>query len=142
MGNVSDLFKAPGEFRAKAELGADYYYNRNVYAKNFVPTRHVNSVVNEFSKIVKADDVKDIRLIDPNNDDVHSFQKGTSNTLEYFYYKTSRIEYKEITKVEVTSGEGQMMLKSMGFNNFYKLYKKNEYGLEKHLCNMATKVIE
>lgn len=141
--NVSDYFKAPGEFRAKAELGADYYYNnRNVYAKNFTPARHVNYCSNDFTEIIKADDVKDIRLIDPNTDEVHSFKKGVSNTLEYFYYKTSKIEYKEITKVEVTSGEGQATLKSMGFNNFYKLYKKNEYGIEKHLCNMATRVIK
>lgn len=141
--NVSDLFKNPGEFRAKAELGADYFYNnRSVYSKNFTPRRYSNAVDNEFSRIVKADNVKDIRLIDDGNGDVYSFQKGSNNTIEYFYYKTLKIDYKEITKVEATDGEGQMTLKMMGFNNFYKLYKKNEYGLEQHLCNLATRVVE
>lgn len=143
MRNVSDYFKGHNETRAKAELGADYFYNnRSVYSKNFTPRRYTNVVDNEFSKIVKADSVKDIRLIDTETNDVYSFQKGSNNLFEYFYYKTLKIDYKEITKVEVTTGEGQMTLKSMGFNNFYKLYKKNEYGLEVHLCNLATRVVE
>ena len=140
---ASDYFKSPGETRAKAELGADYFYNnRSVYSKNFTPRRYSNAVDNEFSKIVKSDNVKDIRLIDDRTNDVYSFQAGSSNMMEYFYYKTLKIDYKEITKVEVTTGEGQMTLKTMGFNNFYKLYKKNEYGLEVHLCNLATRVVE
>lgn len=142
MRNVSDYFKSPNEFRAKAELGADYFYNRSVYSNNFTPKRYTNVVDNDFSKIVKADNVKDIRLIDAGNGDVYSFQKGSNNMMEYFYYKTLKIDYKEITKVEVTDEEGQMTLKMMGFNNFYKLYKKNEHGLEQHLCNLATRVIE
>lgn len=142
MRNVSDYFKSPHEVRAKAELGADYFYNRSVYSNNFTPRRYSNTVDNDFSKIVKADSVKDIRLIDAGNGDVYSFQKGSNNMMEYFYYKNYKISYKEITKVEVTDGEGQMTLKMMGFNNFYKLYKKNEYGLEQHLCNLATRVIE
>ena len=143
MKNVSDYFKSPYETRAKAELGADYFYNnRSVYSNNFTPKRYTNVVDNDFSKIVKADNVKDIRLIDAGNGDVYSFQKGSNNLVEYFYYKTLKIDYKEITKVEATDEEGQMTLKTMGFNNFYKLYKKNEYGLEQHLCNLATRVIE
>ena len=143
MRNVSDYFKSPHEVRAKAELGADYFYNnRSVYSKNFTPRRYTNAVDNDFSKIVKADSVKDIRLIDTETNDVYSFQKGSNNLVEYFYYKNYKISYKEITKVEATTGEGQMMLEMMGFNNFYKLYKKNEYGLEQHLCNLATRVIE
>lgn len=139
---ASDYFKGHNEVRAKAELGADYFYNRSVYSNNFTPRRYTNVVDNDFSKIVKADNVKDIRLIDAGNGDVYSFQTGSSNMMEYFYYKTLKIDYKEITKVEVTDGEGQMTLKAMGFNNFYRLYKKNEYGLEVHLCNLATRVIE
>lgn len=142
MRNVSDYFKSPNEFRAKAELGADYFYNRSVYSNNFTPKRYTNVVDNDFSKIVKADNVKDIRLIDAGNGDVYSFQKGSNNLVEYFYYKNLKIDYKEITKVEVTDKEGQMTLKMMGFNNFYKLYKKNEHGLEQHLCNLATRVVE
>lgn len=143
MRNVSDYFKSPHEVRAKAELGADYFYNnRSVYSKNFTPRRYSNAVDNEFSRIVKADNVKDIRLIDTETNDVYSFQAGSNNLFEYFYYKNYKISYKEITKVEATDGEGQMTLKSMGFNNFYKLYKKNEHGLEVHLCNLATRVIE
>lgn len=140
---ASDYFKSPGEVRAKAELGADYFYNnRNVYSKNFTPRRYTNAVDNDFSKIVKADSVKDIRLIDTKTNDAYLFRKGSNNLVEYFYYKNYKISYKEITKVEVTTGEGQMMLEMMGFNNFYKLYKKNEHGLEQHLCNLATRVIE
>lgn len=142
MRNVSDYFKGHNEVRAKAELGADYFYNRSVYSNNFTPRRYTNTVDNDFSKIVKADSVKDIRLIDAGNGDVYSFQKGSNNMMEYFYYKNYKISYKEITKVEVTTGEGQMTLKMMGFNNFYKLYKKNEHGSEQHLCNLATRVIE
>lgn len=140
---ASDYFKSPHEVRAKAELGADYFYNnRSVYSNNFTPRRYSNAVDNEFSKIVKADSVKDIRLIDDETNDVYSFQKGSNNLVEYFYYKNYKISYKEITKVESTTGEGQMMLKMMGFNNFYKLYKKNEYGSEIYLCNLATRVVE
>lgn len=139
---ASDYFKSPGEVRAKAELGADYFYNRSVYSNNFTPRRYTNVVDNDFSKIVKADSVKDIRLIDTETNDAYLFRKGSNNLVEYFYYKNYKISYKEITKVEVTTGEGQMMLKMMGFNNFYKLYKKNEYGLEVHLCNLATRVVE
>ena len=140
---ASDYFKSPGEVRAKAELGADYFYNnRSVYSNNFTPRRYTNAVDNDFSKIVKADSVKDIRLIDDGNGDVYSFQAGSNNLFEYFYYKNYKISYKEITKVEATDGEGQMTLKAMGFNNFYRLYKKNEHGLEQHLCNLATRVIE
>lgn len=140
---ASDYFKSPGETRAKAELGADYFYNnRSVYSKNFTPRRYSNAVDNEFSKIVKSDNVKDIRLINADNGDVYSFQKGSNNLFEYFYYKNYKISYKEITKMEVTDVEGQMTLKAMGFNNFYKLYKKNEHGLEVHLCNLATRVVE
>lgn len=140
---ASDYFKSPHETRAKAELGADYFYNnRSVYSKNFTPRRYTNTVDNDFSKIVKADSVKDIRLIDTETNDAYLFRKGSNNLVEYFYYKNYKISYKEITKVEVTTGEGQMMLKMMGFNNFYKLYKKNEYGLEVHLCNLATRVVE
>lgn len=139
---ASDYFKGHNETRAKAELGADYFYNRSVYSNNFTPRRYSNAVDNEFSRIVKADSVKDIRLIDSNNGDVYSFQAGSNNLFEYFYYKNYKISYKEITKVEATDGEGQMTLKMMGFNNFYKLYKKNEHGLEQHLCNLATRVVE
>ena len=142
MRNVSDYFKSPYETRAKAELGADYFYNRSVYSNNFTQKRYTNVVDNDFSKIVKSDSVKDIRLIDTETNDVYSFQKGSNNMMEYFYYKTLKIDYKEITKVEATDEEGQMTLKMMGFNNFYKLYKKNEYGLEQHLCNLATRVVE
>ena len=139
---ASDYFKSPNEVRAKAELGADYFYNRSVYSNNFTPRRYTNVVDNDFSKIVKADNVKDIRLIDTETGDVYSFQKGSNNLVEYFYYKNYKISYKEITKVEATDEEGQMTLKMMGFNNFYKLYKKNQYGLEVHLCNLATRVVE
>ena len=143
MRNVSDYFKGHNEVRAKAELGADYFYNnRSVYSKNFTPRRYTNTVDNDFSRIVKADNVKDIRLIDDETNDVYSFRKGSNNLVEYFYYKNYKISYKEITKVEATDGEGQMTLKMMGFNNFYKLYKKNQYGLEQHLCNLATRVVE
>lgn len=140
---ASDFFKGPGEVRAKAELGADCFYNnRSVYSKNFTPRRYTNAVDNDFSKIVKADSVKDIRLIDTETNDAYLFRKGSNNLVEYFYYKNYKISYKEITKVEVTTGEGQMMLEMMGFNNFYKLYKKNEHGLEVHFCNLATRVVE
>lgn len=139
--NVSDLFKAPGEYRAKEQLGADYYYNnRSVYAKNFTPTRHVNYATNKFTEIVKADNVSDIRLIDVVDGNVYPFNKGNNNFMEYFYYKGKKIDYKEITKVEETI-ERNPILAEQGYNNFYRIYKLNEFGLEYCLCILATRVV-
>lgn len=139
--NVSDLFKAPGEYRAKAELGADYYYNnRSVYARNYTPTRHVNYASNNFTEIVKADNVADIRLVDVVDGNVYPFDKGSNNFMEYFYYKGKKIDYKEITKVEETI-ERSPILAEQGYNNFYRIYKLNEFGLEYCICVMAVRTV-
>ena len=49
------------------------------------------------------------------------------------------IDYKEITKVEQISSEGYYDLKQVGYNNFYELHKKNDFGIEQVLCVLALK---
>lgn len=136
---ASDYFKSPHETRAKAELGADYFYNnRNVYSKNFVSTSYTNRLANNsFSELVKDDSVAYIKLVDDDGS-FYEFPKS-NNRLEMFYYKTYKHSYKEITKVEETTLNNVYTLKMLGYTEFYEIYKKNEYGTEYKLCNLAIK---
>ena len=142
MSNVADYFKAPGEVRAKKERGGEYFYNnKSVYSKNYVKTRYENTTSNTFSAIVKDDNVTDIRLVDLADDSIHAFPKSSNNMMGHFYFKDKKIDYKEIVKVEETTSEGYGILTMQGYNNFYKIYKKNQYGNEYCLCILATRVV-
>ena len=136
---ASDYFKSPNEFRAKAELGADYFYNRSVYSNNFVNTSYANKLANNsFSELVKDDSVAYIKLVDDDGS-YYDFVKDSNNRLEMFYYKNYKHSYKEITKVEETTLDNVYTLKQLGYTEFYKIYKKNEYNVEYKLCNLAIK---
>ena len=136
---ASDYFKSPHETRAKAELGADYFYNnRNVYSKNFVSTSYTNRLANNsFSELVKDDSVAYIKLVDDDGS-FYEFPKS-NNRVEMFYYKTYKHSYKEITKLEETTLNNVYTLKMLGYTEFYEIYKKNEYNVEYKLCNLAIK---
>ena len=142
MSRVSDLFKAPGEVRAKAKY--DYSqgitsYSKNVYANNFTPS-HYRNTTNTFSTIVKNEDIKEIKLIGDYN--IVDFPIS-NNRVEFFYTPTGkRVDYKEITKTEEIQAsecreDPTFQLKKIGFTDFYQLYKLNEFGLETKLCQMA-----
>lgn len=131
--SVVDLFKTKGQTRANAELGADYFYNRSVYANNYVKNTYINNT-NIFSELLSDDDISSVRLIDVNDNSVHAFDKSSSNMLQYFYFKNNKIDYKEISRIEERSSEGYSVLVSHGYNNFYNLYKINEFGNEQLLC--------
>ena len=131
--SVVDYFKAPGETRAKAPGAAEYYNNRNVYSKNYVKNTYINNT-NIFSELLSDDDISSVRLIDVNDNSVHGFDKSSSNMLQYFYFKNNKIDYKEISRIEERSSEGYSVLVSYGYNNFYNLYKINEFGNEQLLC--------
>ena len=137
---ASDYFKGHNETRAKAELGADYFYNnRSVYSNNFVSTSYTNRLANNsFSSLVKDDSVAYIKLVDDDGS-YYDFPKDSNNRLEMFYYKTYKHSYKEITKVEETTLNNVYTLKMLGYTEFYEIYKKNEYGTEYKLCNLAIK---
>lgn len=146
MSRVSDLFKAPGEVRAKAKY--DYSqgitsYSKNVYANNFTPSHHRNSTNNTFSTIVKNEDIKEIRLVEGYN--IVDFPIQANNRVEFFYAPTGKkVGYNEITKVEKIepsqySSDPTNQLEKIGFTEFYQLYKLNEFGLEVELCVMATR---
>lgn len=137
---ASDFFKGPGEVRAKAELGADCFYNnRSVYSKNFVSTSYTNRLANNsFSSLVKDDSVAYIKLVDDDGS-YYDFPKDSNNRLEMFYYKTYKHSYKEITKVEETTLNNVYTLKMLGYTEFYEIYKKNEHNVEYKLCNLAIK---
>lgn len=139
MRNVSDFFKSPGETRAKAELGADCFYNnRSVYSKNFVSTSYANKLANNsFSELVKDDSVAYIKLVDEDGS-YYDFVKDSNNRLEMFYYKTYKHSYKEITKIEETTLDNYI-LKQLGYTEFYEIYKKNEHNVEYKLCNLAIR---
>ena len=141
---ISDLFKASNEVRAKAKY--DYSegitsYSKNVYANNFTPSHYRNSTDNTFSAIVKNEDIKEIRLV--GGYIITSFAVEASNRVEYFYLPTGKkVSYNEITKLEEIqasqySGDPTNQLKKIGFNEFYQLYKLNEFGREVELCKMA-----
>lgn len=144
MSRVSDLFKAPGEVRAKAKY--DYSqgitsYSKNVYANNFTSS-HYRNTTNTFSTIVKNEDIKEIRLIGDYN--IVDFPIA-NNRVEFFYAPDGKkVDYKEITKLEEIepsqySSDATNQLKKIGFTDFYQLYKVNEFGLEVELCQMATR---
>lgn len=145
MSRVSDLFKAPGEVRAKAKY--DYSegitsYSKNVYANNFVKSTYRNSTNNTFSTIVRNEDIKEIKLIGDYN--IVDFPIA-NNRVEFFYAPDgAKVDYKEITKIEEIqpsqySSDPTNQLKKIGFTDFYQLYKVNEFGLEVELCQMATR---
>lgn len=136
---ASDYFKSPHETRAKAELGADYFYNnRNVYSKNFVSTSYTNRLANNsFSELVKDDSVAYIKLVDDDGS-FYEFPKS-NNRVEMFYYKTYKHSYKEITKIEETTLNNVYTLKMLGYTEFYEIYKKNEHNVEYKLCNLAIR---
>lgn len=135
---ASDYFKGHNEVRAKAELGADYFYNRSVYSNNFVNTSYANKLANNsFSELVKDDSVAYIKLVDDDGS-YYDFPKG-NNRLEMFYYKNYKHSYKEITKLEETTLNNVYTLKMLGYTEFYEIYKKNEHNVEYKLCNLAIK---
>lgn len=140
---VSDLFKSANQVRAKAKY--DYSegitsYSKNVYAKNFTSSHYRNSTDNTFSTIVRNEDIKEIRLVGDYN--VIDFPTA-NNRVEFFYAPDgAKVDYKEITKVEEIqaseySSDPTNQLKKIGFNEFYQLYKLNEFGREVELCKMA-----
>lgn len=146
MSRVSDLFKAPGEVRAKAKY--DYNqgitsYSKNVYANNFTPSHYRNSTNNTFSTIVRNEDIKEIRLVEGYN--IVDFSIEANNRVEFFYAPDgAKVDYKEITKIEEIkpsqySSDPTNQLKNIGFTDFYQLYKLNEFGREVELCIMATR---
>lgn len=137
---ASSLFKDYGD-RSKPTPDADKWYNnRSVYSKNFVKSAYRNTV-NDFSRLVADDDILSIRLVDPYTKETYTFNREFSNRVQYFYYGKDQkmIDYKEITKVEQISGEGYYNLKEVGYNNFYELHKKNDFGNECVLCVLAFK---
>lgn len=146
MSRVSDLFKAPGEVRAKAKY--DYSegitsYSKNVYANNFVKSTYRNSTNNTFSTIVRNEDIKEIKLIGDYN--IVDFPIA-NNRVEFFYAPDgAKVDYKEITKIEEIqpsqySSDPTNQLKKIGFTDFYQLYKYDyELRREVELCEMATR---
>ena len=142
---VSNLFKARNEVRAKAKY--DYSegitsYSKNVYANNFTPSHYRNSTNNTFSTIVKNEDIKEIKLIKGYN--IVNFPIQANNRVEFFYAPDGKkVDYKEITKVEEIQAsecreDPTFQLKSIGFTDFYQLYKYDyELRREVELCKMA-----
>lgn len=135
--SVVDLFKNVEETRAKEELGADYFYNnRSVYAKNYVANTYKNTT-NTFAELMNNENISSVRLIDVNDNSIHMFDKSSSNRMQYFYFKNKKIDYKEITRVEKINADGYSNLVAQGYNNFYNLYKLNEFNNEYLLCVLA-----
>ena len=146
---ASDLFKDVWDTWAKNEKQRtntttceDYIRNLSVKNRDYTIPTYRNSTNNTFSTIVKNEELKEIRLVEGYN--IASFPRE-NNRVEFFYTPTGKkVDYKEITKLEEIEPsqcreDSTFQLKSIGFTDFYQLYKVNEFGLEVELCQMATR---
>ena len=142
---ASDLFKDYGDKNSKQRTNTttceDYIRNLSVKNRDYTIPTYRNTTNNTFSTIVKNEDIKEIRLVEGYN--ITSFSIEANNRVEFFYTPTGKkVDYKEITKTEEIqaseySSDPTNQLKKIGFNEFYQLYKLNEFGLETKLCQMA-----
>ena len=145
--SASDLFKDVWDVWAKNEKQRtntttceDYIRNLSVKNRDYTIPTYRNTTNNTFSTIVRNEDIKEIKLIGDYN--IVDFPIS-NNRVEFFYTPTGkRVDYKEITKTEKIEPsecreEPTNQLKKIGFNEFYQLYKLNEFGLEIKLCQMA-----
>lgn len=139
--SASDYFKAPNEVRAKAQYREDYN-NRSIYSRRGINASNTHkNTVNDFSRLVADDDILSATLVDSYTKETYTFNREFNNRVQYFYFGKDQkmIDYKEITKVEQISSEGYYDLKQVGYNNFYELHKKNDFGIEQVLCVLALK---
>jgi hypothetical protein len=144
--SASSLFKDYGDMNSKSSTMQttceDYIRNLSVKNRDYTIPTYRNSTNNTFSTIVRNEDIKEIKLIGDYN--IVDFPIS-NNRVEFFYTPTGkRVDYKEITKTEKIEPsecreEPTFQLKSIGFTDFYQLYKLNEFGLETKLCQMATR---
>lgn len=142
---ASDLFKDYGDKNSKQRTNTttceDYIRNLSVKNRDYTIPAYRNSTNNTFSTIVKNEELKEIRLIKGYN--ITSFPIQANNRVEFFYAPDGKkVDYKEITKTEEIQPsqcreDSTFQLKSIGFTEFYQLYKLNEFGLETKLCIMA-----
>lgn len=146
--SASDLFKDVWDVWAKNEKQRtntttceDYIRNLSVKNRNYTIPAYKNSTNNTFSAIVKNEDIKEIKLIGDYN--IVDFPTA-NNRVEFFYTPTGkRVDYKEITKTEEIQPsecreDPTFQLKSIGFTDFYQLYKYDyELRREVELCKMA-----
>lgn len=147
---VSDLFSELGERpRARTKtISSEEYLNKLSYRnKDWSPTK-VQNVTNTFSKIVKNEDFKEIKLVDNNDRISTSFPIQANNRCQYFYNVRDgkKVDYKEVIKCEEISPseygcDTTCNLKKLGFKNFYQLYVKSEFNpnLDVKLCIMAIR---
>lgn len=142
---ASDLFKDYGDMNSKQRTNTttceDYIRNLSVKNRDYTIPTYRNSTNNTFSTIVKNEDIKEIRLIEGYN--IASFPVA-NNRVEFFYTPTGKkVDYKEITKTEKIEPsecreDPTFQLKSIGFTDFYQLYKYDyELRREVELCKMA-----
>jgi len=107
------------------------FYNGNVYSRKYTRPTYKNTT-NPMKELMNNKNISSVRLVDGEN--VCIFNKKSNNALQYFYFNNKKIGYNEICRVEERSSEGFLNYVNQGYNNFYNLYKKNEYGIEKLLC--------
>lgn len=142
---VSDLFKDYGDKNSKPRTNTtceDYIRNLSVKNRDYtIPT--YRNTTNTFSTIVKNEDIKEIKLIKGYN--IVNFPIQANNRVEFFYAPDGKkVDYKEITKVEEIQAsecreDPTFQLKSIGFTEFYQLYKYDyELRREVELCIMAV----
>ena len=104
-------------------------------------TLHLHIIETQLT-IVKNEDIKEIKLIKGYN--IVNFPIQANNRVEFFYAPDGKkVDYKEITKVEEIQAsecreDPTFQLKSIGFTDFYQLYKYDyELRREVELCKMA-----
>lgn len=143
--SASDLFKDYGDKNSKQRTNTttceDYIRNLSVKNRDYTIPAYRNSTNNTFSTIVKNEDIKEIKLIGDYN--IVNFPRA-NNRVEFFYAPDGKkVDYKEITKTEeIQTSECRegptFQLKSIGFTDFYQLYKYDyELRREVELCIMA-----
>lgn len=143
---ASDLFKDYGDKNSKQRTNTttceDYIRNLSVKNRDYTIPTYRNTTNNTFSTIVKNEDIKEIKLIKGYN--IVNFPIQANNRVEFFYAPDGKkVDYKEITKVEEIQAsecreDPTFQLKSIGFTDFYQLYKYDyELRREVELCKMA-----
>lgn len=128
MQKVSDLFKAPGQVRAKVQYKEDYTRG-NVWAKNGIQASNTHRQEEEKPlKTLMTSGITNAKVINPTNQISVDINVSASNIVEKIEvsYDLS-IRYEDATKVEeITNTKGYESYINEGYK-LYNIYKYNPY---------------
>lgn len=143
-----DYFKPTWEKNSKPmknQSTCDEYLKRMSIKNQYGIQTHSNSykvIVNDFALTLKnTDTIKEVKLF--KDDNVVKLDPVYSNRVEFFYAPGGKkVNYSEVTSCQCIqpskySSDMSNKLSKIGFNEFYTVKMKNEFGVEVELCTMA-----